>query len=278
MTRRRWRLGLAGWPVAHSLSPELWEAVGARRGIDVEYARIPVRPDDEDAWESLWASDLAAFNVTAPYKDRAAGRCETLDPAARRIGAANTIVRRAGAWVGHSTDGYGFARSVLAVQEPLRDRRVVVLGTGGGGRAVAVASAAAGADVALVSRDPSREPQGCADLPRGEWGSIEELAPLDILVNATPVGRGAQSGAPPVPYGRVCAGALAVDLNYAPPVTPFLRAARAAGARILNGLGMLVYQACLAAALVFDGDSAAAESYEEDFWAAAREIAPEVLS
>jgi shikimate 5-dehydrogenase len=69
---------------------------------------------------------------------------------------------------------------------------------------------------------------------------------------------------------------LALDLNYTPPVTSFLRAARAAGARTLNGLSTLVYQACLGAAILLDRDPAAAESYEEDFRAVAREVAPQV--
>ena len=65
---------------------------------------------------------------------------------------------------------------------------------------------------------------------------------------------------------------LVVDLNYAPLATGVIRAARAAGVRTLNGLGMLIHQACLGAALILDGDPAAAESYEQDFWGAARDV------
>jgi shikimate dehydrogenase len=269
-------LALVGWPVGHSLSPPLWEGVGLRRGIPIEYGRYPVDPEDETAWAALWASDLHGFNVTAPWKERAAARCDVLSPEADRVGAVNTVVRAGDTWIGHTTDGYGFVRSVLAVDEPLRGRSVAVLGTGGAGRSVARAAAGAGARVTLVSRFPSRVPRGCEDLPRIDWESLAAAEPFDLVVNATPIGRGASSGAPPVPYARCCPGSLAVDLNYAPPVTAFLRAARAAGARTLNGLGTLVYQACLGAALLIDRDPAAAETYENDFRAVAREVAPRV--
>ena len=266
-------MALVGWPVGHSLSPFLWEGVGRRRGLEIEYARYPVEPGDEDTWEALWSSDLDGFNVTAPHKERAARRCDALSPAAERIGAVNTVIRSGARWTGHTTDGYGFVRGILAVSEPLKGRSVAVLGTGGAGRSVSRAAAEAGADVTLVSRFPSRVPRGCEELPRIDW---EELASrrFDVVVNATPIGRGQTSGPPPVPYARCCPGALAVDLNYTPPVTSFLRAARAGGARTLNGLATLIYQACLGAALLVDGDPAAAESYEDDFRAVAREVAP----
>ena len=266
-------MALVGWPVGHSLSPLLWEGVGRRRGLTIEYTRYPVEPGDEDSWDALWASDLHGFNVTAPYKERAAQRCDALSPAAEKIRAVNTVVRRDGEWVGYATDGYGFVRGVLSADEPLEGRSVAVLGTGGAGRSVARAAAEAGADVTLVSRFPSRVPPGCETLPRIDW---EGLSACDILVNATPVGRGQSGGIPPVPYARCCPGALAVDLNYTPPVTPFLRAARATGARTLNGIPTLIHQASLGAALIVDGDPAAAESYEEDFLAVAREVAPRV--
>jgi len=264
-----WRLAIVGWPVDHSLSPRLWEAMARRRGIDLEYARCPVRPDDEEAWDALWSSELDAFNVTAPLKERAAERCESLGPVAGRIGAVNTVVRRGERWVGHTTDGYGFVRSLLDTHEPVRNRRMVVLGTGGAGRAVARASADAGATVTLVSRHPERNPTGCEDLDRIGWEALAGEEPFDILVNATPLGAEEPL---PVPW-RICPeSALVVDLHYVPAVTEVIRTARAIGARTLNGFGMLVHQACLGAAIVLDDDPAGAEEYETAFWAAAREI------
>jgi shikimate dehydrogenase len=271
--RKGLRLAIAGWPVAHSLSPPLWEAMGRRRGLAVQYGAVPVRPGDDEAWAALWSSDLDAFNVTAPWKERATGRCR-LDPLASAIGSVNTILRAGKAWEGRSTDGYGFQRSLLAQGEPLRDRSVAVLGTGGAGRAVARASADAGARVTLVSRRPVRVPQGCEECAVVGYAALQDadLGPFDIVINATPLGRDPGTPLPAVPRTLWERARLVVDLNYAPLATGVIRAARAAGARTLNGLGMLIHQACMGAALVLDGDAAAAESYEDDFWAAAREV------
>jgi shikimate dehydrogenase len=276
VTGGAFHMALVGWPVGHSLSPLLWEGVGKRRGIAIEYARYPVEPEDAAAWDALWASDLHGFNVTAPYKERAAARCDLLSPAAAEIRSVNTVIRDSGGWTGHSTDGYGFVRAMLAAGEPLRGRSLAVLGTGGAGRSVARAAAEAGAAVTMVSRSPDRVPPGCGAFPRIGWEALAEQGPFEVVVNATPVGRGRAAGEPPSSWVRACAGALAFDLNYTPPVTSFLRAARAAGARTLNGFSTLIYQACMGAALLLDGDPAAAESYEEDFRAVAREVAPQV--
>lgn len=275
MNRGPFDLAIVGWPVEHSLSPALWEAMAERRGLSLEYGRYPVAPDDADAWDALWSSDLSGFNVTAPWKERAVSRCDSVDRPASRISAVNTAVRRGNAWRGHSTDGYGFVRSLLATDERLRGRTMAVLGTGGAGRAVAVAAADAGAEVTLVSRRPSREPPGCEGFARMDWEALVSSPGFDLVVNATPLGRTEGEEMPPVPFDRVCPGGLAVDLNYSPLMTAFLKAAHDRGARTLNGLGMLVHQACLGAALLIDDDRAAAESYEEDFWAAARRFAPE---
>lgn len=215
--------------------------------------------------------------MTAPYKERAAERCDALSPPPERIRAVNTVIRSGDGWIGHTTDGYGFVRGLLAADEPLEGRSVAVLGTGGAGRSVARAAVDAGAGVTMVSRFPSRVPRGCEDLPRIDWEALGAAPAFDVVVNATPISRGRAAGPPPVPYARCCPGALAVDLNYTPPITSFLRAARAGGARTLNGLATLIYQACLGAALLLDRDPAAAESYEADFRAVARELAPRVF-
>ncbi len=266
------QLAIVGWPVDRSLSPPLWEAMARRRGIALEYARCPIPPDDEDEWPSLWASGLAAFNVTAPWKERAARRCDRVAGLAARVGAVNTAIRRGEEWEGHTTDGYGFVRSLLSMSEPLQGRRVAVLGTGGSGRPVAAAAAEAGAEVTLVSRRPSRTPPGCEAFDRIDWEALLDRE-FDVVVNATPLGRDAGAPLPSVPFERCCAGGLAVDLNYDPPVTAFLKAAHDGGLRTLNGIGTLIHQAALSAALVLDDDPSAAESYEEDFRAAAHEIA-----
>lgn len=261
---KSYRLAIVGWPVANSLSPELWETVGEARGLEIEYERWPVEPGDKDAWEAVWGSDLDAFNVTAPYKEAAAGRCDRLSPAAERIESVNTVVRKSGGWRGETTDGYGFMRSLEDADVPLVGQTVALLGTGGAGRAVARACADLGARVTFVSRAPERVVIGCGDCGCVGWDALDLLESPAVVVNATPLGR--QAGdEPPVPFRTWFPNAVAVDLNYDPPVTRFLELATNEGARAINGLGMLVHQAALAAALVIDDDPRAAAGYANNF-------------
>jgi shikimate dehydrogenase len=268
-----YRLAIVGWPVEKSLSPLLWKGVGARRDIPIEYRRWPAPPDDPESWERLWVSDLSGFNVTAPYKERAATRCGGLESLAREIGAVNTVLKRNDRWEGFTTDGYGFVRSLEVEGEKLAGRAIVVLGTGGAGRAVARAAGEAGASVTLVSRSPERTPAGCEGCEVRGWDALEEGEPFDIIVNATPGGKDPGSDPSPFPFEAALAhNGLAVDLNYAPPTTGFLIDARRVGARVRNGLGMLVYQACLGAALLVDENPSAATEWESDFRTVAAEL------
>lgn len=269
---RIYRMAIVGWPVERSLSPSLWEGVGARRDIEIVYRLWPVPPEDARAWENVWAADLSGFNVTAPHKERAADRCDTLGPLAREIGAVNTVLKRDDRWEGFSTDGYGFVRSLEVEGDELGGRTVAVLGTGGAGRAVARAAVEAGAFVTLVSRHPELTPQGCGACEVSSWADLGQGETFDVVVNATPAGKGPEADSLPFPYeAALTGGGLAVDLNYAPLVTGFMAAAGQAGARVRNGLGMLVHQASLGAALLMGDDPSTAKEWEADFRAVARE-------
>lgn len=267
-TRSSYRLAIVGWPVGSSLSPQLWETMGVRRGLEIEYQRWPVEPEDSEAWEAIWESDLDAFNVTAPYKEAAALRCDRLSPAAERIESVNTVVRGSGSWRGETTDGYGFLRGLEEADVPVTGQRIVLLGTGGAGRAVARAATDSDARVTFVTRAPERLVIGCEDCDCVGWDALDLLELPTIVVNATPLGR--QFGdEPPIPYRAWFPSAAAVDLNYDPPLTRFLELAANEGARAINGVGTLVHQAALAAALLIDDDPRAAAVYANDFRTAA---------
>lgn len=266
------QLAIVGYPVRHSLSPLLWQGVGSRRGLHVDYTSIEIEPGDEEGWLGVWQSDLRAFNVTAPYKEHAVEMCLDLDRSAADIGAVNTVVRGVRGWTGYSTDGYGLVRALDCSGERFPGREVMVLGAGGAGRAVAAALQVAGARVTIVTRTPAEVARGCEGCPQISWRRFAEAGPFDIVVNATPLGRESNLSPPDLTAGTFARDALFVDLNYVPSFTAFMESARDAGARVVNGLGMLVHQASLGAALVFYDDQGAAESLEEDFWAVARSL------
>lgn len=233
---------IIGWPVAESLSPAIHNAAFDALGLEWTYVPLAVRPGAIDEGMTLLRElDVQGANVTMPHKQSVVPYLERLEGDAHTLHAVNTIVRDAGALVGHNTDGPGFLAAIAeeAGFHPA-GKRALVLGAGGAARAVAVALARAGATVVVSARRPEQAAeltQLAADIETAPWGVAIEA---DLVVNATPSREGL-----PLDAVGFAAGVLAVDLIYLPPSTGFVLTARAAGATALDGLGMLVHQAAL---------------------------------
>ena len=235
-----------GSPVAHSRSPAIHNAAFAALGLDWVYVAFDVAPGrGGDAVGAMRSLGLGGLSVTMPHKADVARAVDGLAPAAAALGAVNTVVRAAdGRLIGHSTDGDGFVDSLRAGGIDPAGMRVTVLGAGGAARSVVVALAAAGArDVAVVNRTTGRAAEVAAlAVGVGRLGTAADVASADLVVNATSVGMGAD-GSLPVDPTMLSARQVVADLVYQPLDTPLLRAARAAGAVAVGGLGMLVHQA-----------------------------------
>ncbi len=254
------RLGVVGFPIEHSISPAIQQAALDALGIDARYERWRIAPAELRAWvESLRGPDVLGANVTVPHKEAVVPYLDELSPTARSIGAVNTIVHRDGRLLGANTDVEGFARSLLEAGFDPHGADVVLLGAGGAARAVAVALLGAGVRrLVLFNRGLARAEALAAllgDQPGAGQTTVEayaldapaldaHLAQCTLLVNTTSVGL--HPGDSLLSVERVPAGALVVDIIYNPPETALLAAARARGARTLNGLPMLVHQAALA--------------------------------
>jgi shikimate dehydrogenase len=243
---------LIGSPVAHSLSPAIHNAAFAAAGLDWVYVAFDVAPGRASAaLDAMRTLGLGGLSVTMPHKDAVFAAVDELDPGAATLGSVNTVVRRPdGRLVGHSTDGDGFVASLRADAGFDPDgARVVVLGAGGAARSVVEALARHGAgEVVVVNRTRERGEQAAALAgARGRVGAPECVAEADLVVNATSIGMGepATSGTLPCDPAWLHPGQLVADLVYHPLETSLLAAARARGARVLDGLGMLVHQAVL---------------------------------
>ena len=231
--------GIAGRPVAHSLSPAMHNAAFEQLGLDAAYVPIAAA-DIDDLFEGVRVLGVAGLSVTAPFKVGVMTGLASLDPDARETGAVNTLVRDGGGWRGHNTDLEGFLAGCAGLD--LDGQRIAVLGTGGAARAVALAARRSGAAVICYGRDLAKAEAlsaafgvgaGRRPVPPGSW---------DVLVNATPIGMHPDTDQSPFPesdYG----GGVAYDLVYNPPRTRFLRDASASGCRTIGGLEMLVAQA-----------------------------------
>lgn len=234
--------GIAGNPVAHSLSPVIhnaWLAAG-----DIDGAYVPFAPADAAGFEALVAAGRAGLimglNVTAPFKEQAFALADTATPAARLTSSANILQFEAGRVLADSSDGVGLMRG-LKEQTPDLDvagRPVVMLGAGGAARAGSGALVEAGAEVRIVNRSPERA-QALAD----DFGpSVRVMAAAEAFDGAALVVN-ALSVPPEIDFGLIAPGTVMMDMTYKPLATPFLTTARARGLPTVDGLAMLIGQA-----------------------------------
>jgi shikimate dehydrogenase len=248
------RLGaVIGHPVAHSLSPTIYNAAFATLGLDWVFVAFDVEEGSGTAAvEAMGPLGIDWMSVTMPHKSDAARAVEELSGDAQTLGVANCVVNHDGRLVGHSTDGEGFLRALAAETgfEPA-GRACVVLGAGGAARAVALALVRAGsAELVVVNRNRERGEQAAAMAGgAARTGTADDVARADLIVNATPVGMGTDAALPLDP-ALLQPGQVVADLVYEPAETPLLAAAAARGLTTVNGVGMLVQQAALQFELV----------------------------
>jgi shikimate dehydrogenase len=244
--------GVMGWPVAHSLSPRLHGYWLRHYGIDGAYVPLPVRPERlGSALRALADLGFAGCNLTVPHKEAALGALDEVAEDARRIGAVNTILVRAdGSLYGWNTDIEGFAQSLIAAlpEWSIAGKHAVVLGAGGAARAVVAAVQNLGAEeVVILNRTRERAEALATDLgeairPLSWERRSEALSQAALLINTTTLG---MLGKPPlsIDLAPLPTDAVVADIVYAPLETPLLAEARRRGHRVVDGLGMLLYQA-----------------------------------
>jgi shikimate dehydrogenase len=232
---------LFGHPVAHSVSPQIHNAGLAEAGVDAVYLAADVAPDNlRRAVEGLRALGAAGANVTVPHKQAVGEHLDGITDEAEAVGAVNTLYWDGGRLVGDNTDAAGLG-DVLAGELGIGSGDgVAVHGAGGAARAVAVAAGRLAAALSVTARRPDRADEVAA------LGRSCGARPLGgqrprVLVNATPLGLHGE--ALPTEWMHPETDQVALDLVYGVGDTPFLTAARQAGADGRDGLGMLVAQA-----------------------------------
>lgn len=242
-----------GSPVRHSRSPVLVNAGFSAAGLDWAFVAFEVEPGRAAAAvDAMRTLGLGGLSVTMPHKHDVIAALDRLSPAAATLDAVNCIAWEGEELVGHNTDGDGLLRA-------LRDRPGIdvagltcaVVGAGGAARSVIRALGDGGAaEVLVVNRTAARAESAAALAgPAGRVAGPGSIRGADLVINATSVGMGAPDGAEgPLPFDAdvLRPGQVVVDLVYLPVETPLLRAASAAGATAVDGIGMLVHQAALA--------------------------------
>jgi len=238
------RYAVIGNPVTHSKSPWIHAEFARACGEDIEYRRIEAPLEGFTAAVDLFrAAGGKGLNVTLPFKQQAFRYCATVSERARSAQAANTLVFQKEPY-GDNTDGVGLVRDLTANLEIALGRGSVLL-MGAGGAAQGVVGALLGAGVSrlvIANRTLAKAQALAARFPGASACGYDALAgeAFDLVINATSAGLSGDG--PGLPSGILRRRMLAYDLVYGRD-TQFLAAARAAGARACDGLGMLVEQA-----------------------------------
>jgi shikimate dehydrogenase len=246
------RACVIGWPVEHSRSPLIHRYWLKQYGIDGAYEKEAVRPEDLARFlGSLQARGYAGANVTLPHKEAALRAAESADEAAVAIGAANTLwLDPDGTLHASNTDAYGFMTN-LEAQAPdwNKERRpVLVLGAGGAARAILYGLLVGGASRILIANRTRDRAEALAEafgptVSVVDWEDRNKaLAGCGLLVNATSLGMTGKE-ALDIDLAALPKDAVVADIVYSPLKTRLLSAARARGNRVVDGLGMLLYQA-----------------------------------
>jgi 3-dehydroquinate dehydratase/shikimate dehydrogenase len=251
MNRQTAITGLMGHPVSHSVSPQIHNAAFETTGTDAVY--IPFDVKDPATFirrmvhprtrELDW--NMRGVSITAPHKFVVMDQLDWIAPAAKKIGAVNTIVVVDDVLHGYNTDAAGFLKQLRQKFGDLEDACCAVIGTGGAAHAVVFALLDQLANVTVFARNAARaeELHQRFDVT---WQRLDgsRFDGFDLVINATPLGTAGQSESETPATARQLAGArLAYDLVYNPIETLFLREARKAGCETLGGLPMLIAQA-----------------------------------
>lgn len=232
--------GVAGDPVAHSLSPAMMNLAFRRENVNGIYLALQTKKID-DLLACIQDIPIRGLSVTMPHKQEMVSHLANADDLVRKIGAVNTVVR--------AQDGklYGFNTDVGGVVGPLSDRislsnaRILVIGAGGAARAAVFGLAVRGAQVSILNRTLPKAQK----LAREAGAKVVKRADLkkldfDVIVNATPIGMGNPKASPLEPDEM--RARIVFDMVYNPVETKLIKQAKAKGIATIPGLEMFVQQ------------------------------------
>jgi shikimate dehydrogenase len=243
--------GIIGYPLSHTLSPLMHNTVFNKYNMNWEYRVFEIKPEDLPVFvKNLKKENIKGLNVTIPYKQTVMYLLNKIDKAAKIIGAVNTILNKQGKLIGFNTDYIGFLKSLEKHKINLNNKNVVMFGAGGAAHAVAYS---------INILKPANFYIYNIDIPMIEglikklklkkviYGDITKtkekddvLSNADFIINTTSVGMHDKNIIYKLPDLKKTV--IVYDLIYNPAKTEFLKLAEKKGAKIINGIDMLIYQ------------------------------------
>ena len=231
--------GLIGFPLGHSFSRRYFSEKFREEGLaDCRYELFPMASLTDLPALLKAHPNLEGFNVTIPHKVDILAWLDHIDPAAREIGAVNTVALRDGALWGFNTDAWGLEQSLHGFLPSGFGSRALILGTGGASRAAQYVLNGMGIPFTLVSRNGIQEGLTYEEL------DARVLAEHRLIIQTTPLGMHPDvESCPPIPFPNLSENHYLYDLVYNPAETLFLLRGAQMGCRVKNGLEMLYLQA-----------------------------------
>ena len=259
------KLAVIGKDVSQSGSPKIHKFIAERMGNSVEYTALSIHEDKFETEIEAIISRFDGFNVTIPYKLSVIPHLKKIEGDAKTFGAVNTVLSSERS--GHNTDGMGFIMMLENNSVSVKGKKVLLLGAGGAGRSVAKKLSDAGANVEVYDKFADNVKKLAAEFTGIKPLDEIQVKPYDIIINATGVGMHKTVGISPVGAELVELCDTAVDLIYTPKKSAFLELAESLGKKIVNGEGMLFYQAYFAECIYFGlkPDNAQAKLLFEEF-------------
>ena len=250
--------GVIGDPIGHSISPAMHNA--AFRALNLDYVYVPFRVSREDlprAVDGLCALNICGVNVTIPHKVSIIPLLDEIDEFARKIGSVNVVANNNGRLIGYNTDAPGFLHALKDHGIELEGKSAVVLGAGGAACSICFALAEQGASLTILNRTQGNAARFAVEISEMTGRPIQVLGlnkenlaaateSCDILINATSVGMYPEVEATLVDSCMIKPYQIVVDIVYNPLKTRLLNEAERAGARIVSGVDMLIWQGALA--------------------------------
>ena len=250
--------GIIGDPIEHTMSPVMHNAAFKKLGLDYVYLAFRVKKEElGQAIEGIRALNIRGLSITIPHKVAVIPFLDELDTLADEIGAINTIINSNGVLKGYNTDATGFLQALLERGIEPKEKRVAILGAGGASRAISFILAERGSSLVILNRTWDKA-KVCADriseIFQSEATALElnrenlatALNQADILVNTTSVGMSPNINETPVTANLLKPDLVVFDIVYNPIETRLQREAEVAGATVISGLEMLVWQGVVA--------------------------------
>ncbi|HEX9804200.1 MAG TPA: shikimate dehydrogenase [Candidatus Dojkabacteria bacterium] len=237
---------IIGNPILHSLSPAMHNAAYEKLGLDDRFVFVAadVKPSEvQDVVRSVRVLGIHGLTCTAPHKIEVMKYLDEVDQIAKRIGAVNTVLNKNGKLIGFNTDWIG---TVAPLEEliDLKGKKVALIGAGGASRAMAYGVLSRGAKLTIYNRTVEKAKEIAVEFDC-EFSSLEnsqDIRNADVIINSTTVGMGEGNDKMPINPELIHSGQIVFDAIYDPFETKLLKLAKENGAKVINGLEMLLHQ------------------------------------